>query len=116
MRRFFIVFAIGVLLAEAFAWKVMSAEPVTPAYVAPQEQASALAIPSQTMSPPVSIVVVTVCNQIVGVVASDSDGNVHPLNIEGLSDARLKLIIARISQRLVVDTGCKVEPDRQPIF
>lgn len=104
------------LLLAALAATAQADEKVAPAYVPEQAQASALAVPAPNVAEPVSVVIVTVCNQIVGVVTADSEGTVHPLNIEGLSDGRLKSIIAKFKQRLVVDTGCKVEPDRQPIF
>lgn len=93
-----------------------AAEKIAPAYTPEQSQASALAVPPPAQSPPASIVVVTVCNQIVGMVVADAEGNLHPLDIEGLGDGRLKSIIAKIPQRIVVDTGCATEPDRQPIF
>lgn len=73
-------------------------------------------MPSPSAAKPSSLVIVTVCNQIVGIVAADTEGNIHPLNIEGLGDARIKSIIERVPQRIVVDAGCQTEPDRQPIF
>lgn len=103
------------ILIAALAATAQAAEKVPPAYVAPQEQASALAIPAAGPTPQ-SVVVVTVCNQIVGMVAADSEGAIHALNIEGLGDAKLKSIIAQFPRRLVVDAGCQVEPDHQPIF
>lgn len=106
------------ILLAALTLSVLAAaaEKVTPAYVPEQSQASALAVPAPSAAEPVAVVVVTVCNQIVGIVASDTEGVIHPLNIEGLGDGQLKSIIAKFKQRLVVDAGCKVEPDKQPIF
>lgn len=96
--------------------KAQAADHIPPAYTAPQEQASELAVPSPQAAPPASLVVVTRCNQIVGIVAADTEGNLHPLSLEGLGDGKLKSIISRIAQRVVVDTGCPAEPDKQPIF
>lgn len=104
------------MLLAAFAVVAQAAEKIEPAYVPEQAQASAMAVPAPSAATPVTVVVVTVCNQIVGVISTDTEGMVHPLNIEGLGDSQLKSIIARFKQRLVVDAGCKVEPDRQPIF
>lgn len=116
MRTAAFILAIIVIAAETLIWKAAAAEHITPAFTPEQSQASALAVPTPNTAAPASIVVITVCNQIVGIVAADTEGNLHPLNIEGLGDARLKSIIARIPQRIVVDAGCQVEPDRQPIF
>ncbi len=93
-----------------------AAEKVPPAFVPEQAQASAMAVPEPNAPAPVSVIVITVCNQIVAVAATDATGILHPLNIEGLGDARLKAILASFKQQLVVDTGCKVQPDKQPIF
>lgn len=110
------VSAAAITAAVAADTKPRTAEHVTPAYTAEQAQASALAVPAPAAAPPASLVVVTVCNQIVGIVAADTEGNLHPLNIEGLGDGRLKSILARVPQKVVVDTGCAAEPNRQPIF
>lgn len=93
-----------------------AAEKVRPAYTAPQEQASALAVPSPSAPAPASIVVVTVCNQIVGMVVADVEGTLHPLNIEGLGRSQLQSVIDRVPVRLVIDAGCVAEPNKQPIF
>lgn len=105
-----------VLLAALAITSAQAGEKIPPAYVPEQSQASALAVPAPNAAKPVSVMVVTVCNQIVGIVATDDEGALHPLNIEGRGDSELKSLIARFSQRLVVDAGCKVEPDKQPIF
>lgn len=132
-KNIFLIAAVILLIVEATIWKAtandlriepiqpstdthVNTEHIPPAYTAEQAQASALAMPSPIAAKPSSLVIVTVCNQIVGIVAADTEGNIHPLNIEGLGDARLKSIIERVPQRIVVDAGCQTEPDRQPIF
>lgn len=107
--------ALVVLAAEALIY-AKAADHIPPAFVPEQSQAAELAVPTPAASPPASLVVVTVCNQIVGIVASDTDGHIHPLNIEGLGDGRLKSIIARVPERIVVQAPCLAEPDKQPIF
>lgn len=108
--------AIVVLLIETLIYKATAGEPITPAYTPEQAQASALAVPTPNAAPPVSLVIVTVCNQVVGIVAADAEGNLHPLNLEGLGDGRIKSILARVPQRVVVATGCHAQPEQQPIF
>lgn len=93
-----------------------SVEHIRPAYVLPQQQASALAVPDPKTAPPTGVVVVTNCHSIVGIVVSDSEGSLHPMNLEGLSNPQVSKLIDKIPQKLVVDTGCTAEPDRQPIF
>lgn len=107
--------ALVVLACEALIY-AKAADHIAPAYVPEQSQAAALAVPEPVSAPPASLVVVTVCNQIVGIVASDTEGHIHPLNIEGLGEGRLKSIIAHVPERIVVQAPCHAEPDKQPIF
>lgn len=102
------------LLLSGHAIAAPSAEKITPAHVFPQQQAAALAIPAPNAL--TAVIVVTACNQVVGVVAVDNEGNIHPINIEGVGETKLKALLGTISQKLVVDTGCTAEPNRQPIF
>lgn len=129
-RTIWTIIAITLVIAETPIWKATAAElrvepnqpstdtrvHVTPAYTAEQAQAAALAVPTPAASPPASLVVVTVCNQIVGLVAADAEGHLHPLNIEGLGEGRLKSIIARVPERIVVQAACPEQPNQQPIF
>lgn len=98
------------------ATALWAGEKITPAHVYPQEQASALAVPTTDTSPPASVVLVTTCHEIVGVVVVDLEGSLHPMNLEGLSNTQVSRLITNIPQKLVVDTGCPADPNRQPIF
>lgn len=111
-----ILAVVFLLIAELLIYRSDAAEPITPAFTPEQSQASALAVPAPVSAPPASLVVVTLCNNVVGIVAADADGHLHPLNIEGLSEGRVRSIVARVPERIVVVTPCVTEPDRQPIF
>lgn len=106
----------GLFLTALVVADPQAAEKVTPAYVPEQAQASALAVPAPATPAPVAVIVITACNQVVGVIATDATGTIHPLNIEGLSEEKLKAILASFQQLLVANTGCRAQPDKQPIF
>lgn len=108
---------VAALVASFFVATCHAGEKVPPASALPQQaQASELAVPETPAAKPVAVLAVTLCNQVVGVVATDAEGALHPLNIEGWSDSQLKAVLASFGQKLAMDVGCPKEPDKQPIF
>lgn len=67
-----------IVLAVAFFGVEYAIYAGTPNYTAPQEQASALAVPQPASEPdPMNVVVIVLCNNVVGLFVTDTSGEVH---------------------------------------
>lgn len=112
MRTFFVALATA-LVAVHLAGYALAGEKVTPAYVPEQAQASALAIPDPAAPKPVAVLVIVKCGRIVGVVVTDSTGDLHPLDIEGVTSAKIKAFVESAPKHLTANVGCKADIDDQ---
>lgn len=96
-------FALTSMLALLSMAAVAGAPPT-----APQEQASALAVPEPEQSTLITgAVVVTHCNLIIGLVLIDAEGKPHPVQLEGRSRQDVQLILNAVPAAGVV--GVRVQ-------
>lgn len=87
---------------------------VPPAFTAPQAQASNLAVPVPGEPDPSSVIAVVLCNKIVGLAVVDTEGTVHPMNLEGFSGADVMKIMQQVPAGRVTsfNTGCPGNPSK----
>lgn len=81
---------VGVLFLSVFGYLTVADE-----RTAPQEQASALAVPEQEARV-VSAVLVTHCNRALALVFADEHGGLHWTDIEGRSVAEVMTILGAV--------------------
>ena len=94
-------------LAMGAALAVATPEKSAPAYVPEQAQASAMAVPDPAAPQPVSILVIVKCGRIIAMAISDTNGDLHPVNLDGMSDVTVKALVEKVPKRLVANVGCK---------
>lgn len=103
--------ALLVVLMGALPGTYAATPPITvpPAFTAPQEQASELALPAEAAFVPSSAVVVTACNNVRAVIVTDTAGGVHTeqfKNRNALSTFLRTFDAVRVWQ---VDLGCDLK-------
>ena len=86
----------------------------TPNYTAPQEQASALAVPQPAAPTPASVLVVVFCNSVVGLVVIDDTGTVHPVPLKGMTKESVNSVLALVPSEKVIamNVGCPASPSK----
>jgi len=98
---------LAVLLSSAVSAQTA---PITvpPNFTAPQEQASALAVPAPSAAKPSSIMAIIYCNKISGLAVIDTEGTIHPVSIEGLSKSDVLKIMQTVPADRVkaANMGC----------
>jgi hypothetical protein len=67
-----------------------------------QTQASHLAVPTPAAPQPVSILATTLCNKLIGLVVVDSEGNLHPVPIEGMTPKEVHQIVSTVPAEKVL--------------
>lgn len=81
---------------------------VPPTFTAPQEQASALAVPAQSELK--TVVAIVQCNTVIGLLAVDETGEVHPARFT--SKAEVEAIQAAVpsDHNFSLNVGCPGKP------
>lgn len=72
--------------------------------VAPQEQASTLAVPEPPM--PKTVIAVILCNDIVGLAVVDDSGEVHPYKFDSKEMAEQVLHMVPADHARAINIGC----------
>lgn len=97
-----------IVMAMAVTLFISIAKAGTPNYTAPQEQASALAVPQPAAAAPASVLVVVFCNAVVGLVVIDDTGTVHPVPLKGITKETVNGVLALVPAEKVIamNIGC----------
>lgn len=97
-----------IVAALAVTLVISIAKAGTPNFTAPQEQASALAVPQPVTPVPASVLAVVFCNSVVGLVVIDDTGTVHPVPLKGITKENVNSVLALVPSEKVIamNLGC----------
>lgn len=103
-----------IVAALAVTLVISVAKAGTPNFTAPQEQASALAVPQPVGSAPASALAVLFCNSMVGLVIIDDTGTVHPVPLKGMTKESVARLLALVPSEKVIglNLGCPSSPSK----
>lgn len=104
--------SVAALLVGAFADSALFAQ--TSPLTAPQEQASNLAVPQPAEASPSSVMAVVYCNKLSALAVIDSEGTIHPVNLEGLKSGDVMKIMQLVPADRVksANMGCSADPSK----
>lgn len=80
---------------------------VPPNFTHPQEQASAMAVPPAAPAPSSALLIVA-CNKAIGLLIADTEGTLHPINVEGWSKEDVTKVLQSVPASRVIsaNVGC----------
>ena len=84
---------------------------------APQGQASVLAVPPQAAPVPASVILVVLCNNVIGIIVTDDRGTNHGIPMKGIDKQKADRITQSVpaDHVLEVDVGCPGKLETNPI-
>lgn len=105
---------IGAFAADSALFAQTQPLTVPPNFTMPEGQASNLAVPQPAEASPSSVMAIVYCNKISGLAVIDSEGTIHPINLEGLKAAEVLKIMQLVPADRVTSAnmGCPGNPSK----